>query len=587
MPANCRIPLLMKRSRSPRDFWASLLPITGALLALAVAARTPALEAEELMPPALLLVLILSGAAAACHRPFRAVSTVGLGTLVLPLACQAVGGLPAAGLAAVSFLSAELLLRLVRSATVYGAPDRRGLVRSLESASRAFLATLAAAVAWVVFPRGTPLATIAATAGLVYLVFWTVLEIADGKIRRPEQIVSTRWKTILPPLALDAFGWSVGSVLVAVRRTSGWTLTGLLVAALALLALEAARNRVLHERSHHRAFDLERLRRAGKRMVDKGEREIVDVADRIKAECGKVVQFFWFHFELLAPGSEFKSWWAGPKGEDSELRLGVPEPDRYAPVLPGVHKRAQWTIVERQLRIDGKPIARLRLWCDPRRLDPQGVEMLERLLPQMSASVARCLAGREAREDALTGAVVRRVLEKKLHEVHTRVRDEGGAMAVVLCDLDHFKKINDTWGHPAGDAALVAAAGVFKTAHEGALCCRYGGEEFVLLLEGKDGGAALAVAEQVRRRIQELPFEHEGQRIPLTMSAGVAAYPDILAKTAAELILFADEALYEAKRRGRNRVLLDIGQGRYQDVEGNLFQSEETPKASEPPRIFA
>jgi diguanylate cyclase (GGDEF)-like protein len=577
----------MKRSRSPRDLWASLLPTLGAVLALGAAARMPALEAEEMMPPGLLLALILAGAATACHRPFRSIATVGLGTLVLPLAVVGLGGVPAAGLAASSFLSAELLLRLVRRTTVYGAPDRRGLLRSLESAGRAVLATLAAAVAWVVFPPGTSLLTIAATAGLTYLVFWTGLEVADGKIRRPEQAVASRWKMLAPPVALDAFGWTVGCVLVAVRQTSGWTLTGLLVAALALLALEAARNRVLHERSHHRAFDLERLRRAGKRVVQKGEQEIVDVADRIKVECGKVVQFHWFQFELLAPGSEFKSWWAGPKGPDSELRMGVPEPDRYAPVLPGVHRRAQWNIVERQLRGDGKLLARLRLWCDPRKLDPQGVELLDRLLPQMSASVERCLAGREAREDALTGAVLRRVLEKKLHEVHARVRDEGGDMAVVLCDLDHFKKINDTYGHPAGDAALVAAAGVFKTAHEGALCCRYGGEEFVLLLEGMAGGQALAVAEQVRQRIQALPFEHEGTRIPLTMSAGVTSYPAILAKTAAELILFADEALYEAKRRGRNRVLLDVGQGRYQDVEGNLFQSDETPKVSEPPRIFA
>ena len=179
------------------------------------------------------------------------------------------------------------------------------------------------------------------------------------------------------------------------------------------------------------------------------------------------------------------------------------------------------------------------------------------------------------------------LFRSKLQEVHARVRDEGGDMAVILLDLDHFKKINDTYGHPAGDAALVASASVFKTAHEGALCCRYGGEEFVLLLEGMDNGQALAVAEQVRQRIEALPFEHDGARIPLTLSAGVASYPAVLAKTAAELILFADEALYEAKRRGRNRVLLDVGQGRYQDVEGNVFQSDEAPKSSEPPRIFA
>ena len=307
---------------------------------------------------------------------------------------------------------------------------------------------------------------------------------------------------------------------------------------------------------------------------------------RIRVECEQVVQPFWMQFELLAPGSELKSWWASRGLPEGEVREGVPEPDRYPPPLPGMHRRASWTILDHQLRIEGKLLGRLRLWCDPRRLDPQGVDLLDRLIPQMAVSVERFLAIREAREDALTGAVLRRVLEKELHELHAKVRNDGGDMSVVLCDLDHFKKINDTWGHPAGDAALVAAAGILKTAREGALCCRYGGEEFVILLADTQGGDALAVAESVRQRIEALPFEYDGQRIPLTMSAGVASYPDIMAKTAAELILFADEALYEAKRRGRNRVLLDVGQGRYQDVEGNVFQSEEAPKAAEPPRIF-
>ena len=576
----------MKPTRSRRDLWASLLPTAGAVLALAIAARMPALDAGEAMPPGLLIGLVLIGAAAACHRPLRAVSTVGLGAGVLPLALEGAGGVPAAGLAASSLLSAELLLRLVRRTAVYGAPDRRNLLRSLESAGRAVLSTLAAAIAWVAWPPGTSLPAVAASAGFTYLLFWITLEVADGKIRRPEQQLTARWKSVLPPLALDAFGWTVGAVLTATVRSAGWTLAGLLGGIFTLLVLEAARNRIAHERSHHRAYDLERLRRAGKRVVDKGEREIVDVVRRIRVECERVVQPLWMQFELMAPGSELKSWWASRGLPEGEVREGVPEPDRHPPPLPGMHRRANWSILERQLRTEGKLLGRLRLWCDPRLLDPQGVDLLDRLTPQMAVSVERCLAIREAREDALTGAVLRRVLEQKLHELHTRVRDEGGDMSVVLCDLDHFKKINDTWGHPAGDAALVAAAGILKTAREGALCCRYGGEEFVILLDQTPGADALAVAESVRRRIEELPFEHDGQLIPLRMSAGVASYPDIMAKTAAELILFADEALYEAKRRGRNRVLLDVGQGRFQDVEGNVYQSEETHKVSEPPRIF-
>jgi hypothetical protein len=75
--------------------------------------------------------------------------------------------------------------------------------------------------------------------------------------------------------------------------------------------------------------------------------------------------------------------------------------------------------------------------------------------------------------------------------------------------------------------------------------------------------------------------------VPLTLSAGVASFPDLYIKTAAELILFADEALYEAKRQGRNRCLLDLGQGRYLDVDGNVHTTDEAPAVPEPPRIFA
>jgi diguanylate cyclase (GGDEF)-like protein len=118
------------------------------------------------------------------------------------------------------------------------------------------------------------------------------------------------------------------------------------------------------------------------------------------------------------------------------------------------------------------------------------------------------------------------------------------------------------------------------------LCCRYGGEEFVLLMDGTNGEAGLAVAERLRQAIEALDFQVEGQRVPLTLSAGVASFPDLYIKTGAELILFADEALYEAKRRGRNRCLLDAGQGRYMDVEGNILTTEEAAPAAEAPRIF-
>ena len=572
----------MKHSRSPRDLWASLLPILGTALALLIASRIHALEADGPLSTWLLFVLIATGAVAACHRPFVAVSTVGLGTAVLPAVLLLTGAVPAAGLAAAAVLVSDLSLRFVRRRAVYSRPDRRSLLRTLESAGRAVLATLGAAGVWAWLLAGHGLLLTVSSTAALYLALWIGLEIADSKIRRPD--LPPRWRTLLPPFVLDAFGWAAGGAVAAVGMTGNWTLAGGLLAGYAVLSLEAGRNRVQYEQSHHRTRDLEKLRRAAQRMVGHSERELVEVIDRIRLECSKVVQAsFWFQFEILIPGGELKSWWSGPQGG---LQEGVPAPDRYPPALLGVHRRTPWQILERHLQSDGRPLARIRLWCDPRRLDPQAIELLDGLIHQASVSVQRCLAGREAREDALTGAAVRRVLERRLHELHARCQEDGSSMAVVLCDLDHFKKINDTYGHPAGDAALIASANILKKT-EGALCCRYGGEEFVLLLDNAGGEAALAVAERVRQQIEALPFEWEGQRVPLTLSAGASSFPDLYIKTAAELILFADEALYEAKRRGRNRVLLDIGQGRYMDSDGNVHTTDEAHATKEPPRIFA
>jgi diguanylate cyclase (GGDEF)-like protein len=214
--------------------------------------------------------------------------------------------------------------------------------------------------------------------------------------------------------------------------------------------------------------------------------------------------------------------------------------------------------------------------------------MLDELLPQMTASVQRCLLDRQAKEDPLTGVSMRRVLEKRLLEVHARCCEEGGSMAVILVDLDHFKRINDTHGHPAGDAALIAVSGLLKEMRRGDdLLCRYGGEEFVILLEGSSGREALAAAERYRQAVEALDFKVGETPVPLHLSAGVASFPELYVKTAAELILFADEALYEAKRQGRNRVLLDLGQGRYSGHDGAVTSPAEATPAQEPPRIFA
>jgi len=584
----------MKRPRTPRDLWASLLPIAGAALALAAAALFP-LTRPPGLPGAsagsgLFLLLILTATAAACHRPRLGGATLGLGTVVLPAAVVLSGPLAAALLAATAFLGAELLQRGVRAHPAVQLPERRRFLRSLESTGRAALAVLAAGFAWSLLappapigPTARPLALAAAAAWAVYSALWIGLEVADRRIRRPDLAIP--WPGLLLPLALDTAGWLLGAAIFALAAgAANWAAGGLLLGALGVLALEAARNALLHEIAERRIDDLERVRRAGATLIEAGQ-EMAAVAEQIRTEVRDVLPFHWFQFELMAPGTPAKSWWAGPSGALAE---GAPEPGRYAPFLPGVHRRSAWRILEYPLRSDGQQVARLRLWCDPRRLNPEEERLLDRLLPQMGASVHRSLLDREAREDPLTGVAVRRVLERRLHEVHARCLEEGGSMAVVMCDIDFFKRINDTHGHAVGDQALMAVATVLDGARrETDLCCRYGGEEFTLLLDATDGETALAIAERLRQKVEGLDFRVEDKRVPLTVSSGVAAFPQLFVRTAAELLLFADGALYEAKGRGRNRCLLDLGQGRYRDPQGRIETAEDAAPVPEPPRIFA
>ena len=566
------------------DLWATLLPTLGAALFLALAPRLPWIAPSGQPAPALLLLLIAAGVAGASHhpRPLRG-ETLGLGAMVLPPALYLSGGGPAAALAASCLALAEIGLRLVRRSAAQS-HERRSLLRVLEGSGRAALATLAGAAGWAAVRFLWNLPAALATAAVLYLLVWIGLEIADKKIRRPDQPL--RPLLLLPPFALDALGWTIGGAVATAGLAGGWGLAAVLLAMLALLVLEAARNDYLLERSGHRVHDLERLGLAGDRLMKK-EEELVQVVERIRDESAKVLPFHWYCFEALAPGWELRSWFSGLEGR---LQDGVPDPGTFAPVIPGFHRRSAWQIVERQLRTHGRIVARVRFWCDPRRLDPKAVDLLDLLIPQASHSVQRCFAGQEAQEDPLTGVLLRRALEPRLNQAYYRISDRGGAMSVILCDIDHFKKVNDTYGHGVGDRALVAVSGLLKTAkREEDLLCRYGGEEFLLLVDGVSGEDALGLADRLRRQVEALPFEVEGQRVQLTFSGGVACYPDLYIKSAAELILFADEALYEAKRRGRNRVLLDLGQGKYLDAGGNVLMTtgEEAAPASEPPRIFA
>jgi two-component system, cell cycle response regulator len=161
--------------------------------------------------------------------------------------------------------------------------------------------------------------------------------------------------------------------------------------------------------------------------------------------------------------------------------------------------------------------------------------------------------------DGLTGLYNRRYMESHLSTLVEQASGRSKPLAVLVLDIDYFKSINDTYGHDAGDDVLREfAIRVRKSIRGIDLACRYGGEEFVIVMPETDMAVAATVAERLRRRIATEPFPIErGRRsIDVTISIGIAAI-EAQGDTAANLLKRADQALYRAKRDGRNRVVAD------------------------------
>jgi diguanylate cyclase (GGDEF)-like protein len=159
-----------------------------------------------------------------------------------------------------------------------------------------------------------------------------------------------------------------------------------------------------------------------------------------------------------------------------------------------------------------------------------------------------------AQTDPLTGVLNRRALVERLEIACARARARGLPIALLFLDLDHFKEINDTRGHPAGDACLAAViAPIAAELRQSDIIGRYGGEEFVVILSSANAAAAHSIAERIRERVAAVHVEGFGLPIRLTCSIGVAA-SDTLGVWGQHLIAQADAAVYAAKRAGRNCV---------------------------------
>ena len=229
------------------------------------------------------------------------------------------------------------------------------------------------------------------------------------------------------------------------------------------------------------------------------------------------------------------------------------------PILP-VQEGGEAVCFPIQLGVEGRP-ALLALFARTEgAFNAVHREIMETALSAFGQTLTRLRAGREleklATRDGLTGLLNHRTFQASFRRELLKARRTGSRVALILTDIDFFKKVNDQHGHPAGDTILRHVASVVSSQlrDEVDIVARYGGEEFVCVLVGTSDVGAEETAERIRHAIENSPCDI-GEAVPksVTLSLGVSLFPDD-ANTAEDLIEKADQALYRAKHGGRNRV---------------------------------
>ncbi|MDX1632734.1 MAG: diguanylate cyclase [Thermoanaerobaculia bacterium] len=193
--------------------------------------------------------------------------------------------------------------------------------------------------------------------------------------------------------------------------------------------------------------------------------------------------------------------------------------------------------------------------------DSREIPLLEALVPHLALVLDNARLAQRLRElsmiDGLTKLLNRRTVTQRLQEELSRAVRYEHALSVVLCDLDHFKRINDTYGHQAGDKVLIQTAEIFRQlARSADIAGRYGGEEFLLVLPETELDEAAEAAHRLLREISDRPMRiDEGQRLTISASLGAASLSELEEPSETALLALADKRLYQAKDEGRGRAV--------------------------------
>jgi len=193
---------------------------------------------------------------------------------------------------------------------------------------------------------------------------------------------------------------------------------------------------------------------------------------------------------------------------------------------------------------------------EPESFSDKDFELFVNLANQAAIAIDNARLYRYAVTDEMTRLYNHRYFQQRLDEELQRADRYENFVSLIILDVDHFKNFNDTYGHPEGDRVLKTVARLIeKSVREVDIPARYGGEEFVVICPEKNGEGSLTPAERIRSAIENYDFRIDGRKVPITVSLGVACYPD-QARSKAELIQKADFALYYSKHHGRNQATL-------------------------------